>query len=108
MLINAKTELLTKMSQFNLKINDIQCGEIIFFKDKKIIKVLIKENFLEEEINTELEKLNHDYQNNFGSNNIIQGIIWFKNKSWLERKEYDGSSWWEVETYPKIPKYLKE
>ena len=61
MLINAKTELLTKMAQFNLKINDIQCGEITFFKDQKIIKVLIKENSPEEEINTELEKLNHDY-----------------------------------------------
>ena len=108
MLINAKTELLTKMAQFNLKINDIQCGEITFFKDKKIIKVLIKENFTEEEIDVELEKLNQDYQNSFGSNNTIYGTIWFKDKSWLERKEYDGSSWWEVKTFPVIPKYLKE
>lgn len=40
-----------------------------------------------------------DYDNGYGSQHLF-GTIVFKDGTWLERGEYDGSEWWE---YRKLP-----
>jgi hypothetical protein len=38
---------------------------------------------------------NFEYDNGYGSENInSQVIVYFKDKSYLAREEYDGSEWW--------------
>ena len=42
-----------------------------------------------------LEKLNYiDYDSGYGIQELF-GIIVFKDGTWLEREEYDGSEWWK-------------
>ena len=45
-----------------------------------------------------------DYNDGFGSQEL-GGIIVFNDGSWLDRREYDGSEWWEFQQTPKIEDY---
>lgn len=59
----------------------------------------------------ELEKLSKiDYDSGYGQQNLYGAIV-FKDKSWLERGEYDGAEWWEYKTVPtkeSIENHIKE
>ncbi|MGD8306170.1 MAG: hypothetical protein PVF17_05920 [Ignavibacteria bacterium] len=46
-----------------------------------------------------LDKLNFDYDNGYGGQEIF-GWITFKDNTWLERGEYDGSEWWNFKRKP--------
>ncbi len=65
----------------------------------------LPKNFTEEEYATFLKSINFEYDSGFGGQELY-GIIWYKDKSWSERHEYDGSEWWEYKKTPKIPKDL--
>jgi len=42
------------------------------------------------------QKANFEYDNSWGSQKIaVDLIIYFKDKSYITREEYDGSEWWE-------------
>jgi len=43
-----------------------------------------------------------DYDNGFGIQQFF-GIIVFKDGTWMERREYDGSEWWEHYRIPTEP-----
>lgn len=46
------------------------------------------------------------YDNGFGGAEINEDlIVVFKDGSWLERHEYDGSEWWEYKKTPEQTKY---
>lgn len=47
-----------------------------------------------------------DYYSGYGMQ-IIYGYVWFKDGTWLERGEYDGSEWWEYKATPEIPEMLR-
>ena len=34
-------------------------------------------------------------------------MIWFKDRAWAERREYDGLEWWSINERPQIPDNLK-
>lgn len=40
-----------------------------------------------------------DYDNGYGGQELF-GTIVFKDNTWLEREEYDGSEWWELRELP--------
>jgi hypothetical protein len=46
-----------------------------------------------------LDLLDFKYDNGYGGQEI-GGFIVFKDKTWLERREYDGSEWWEYFSTP--------
>ena len=47
-------------------------------------------------------KANFEYDNGFGSSKIaVDLIIYFNDKTYIQRGEYDGSEWWEYNV-PKI------
>lgn len=46
-----------------------------------------------------LPKLNFEYDNGYGSQEL-RGCIWYKDGTWSERGEYDGSEWWEHKYCP--------
>lgn len=47
------------------------------------------------------ELANIEYDKSYGSNKIaIDLVIVFKDGSWLSRREYDGSEWWEYNELP--------
>lgn len=49
--------------------------------------------------NIDIDKLNIMYDDGYGAQNIF-GFIVFKDSTWLERGEYDGSEWWEYKKKP--------
>lgn len=50
-----------------------------------------------------LEIADFDYSSGFGSQKIAKDLLIVGTDWWLERREYDGSEWWEFNTFPLKP-----
>jgi hypothetical protein len=54
-----------------------------------------------------LAMLDFEYDDTFGSQEVF-GYIWFKDGTWSERMEYDGTEWYVHKSLPEIPEYLRD
>lgn len=46
---------------------------------------------------------NAEYDNSYGSAHVAEDlVVVFTDGSWLERREYDGSEWWELSRKPRL------
>ena len=52
-----------------------------------------------------IDKLDINYDDSYGSQEIF-GFISFKDGTWMERGEYDGSEWWDYKKCPTVGDYL--
>lgn len=68
--------------------------------------ITLRENWSNDEWLAFLEELDFNYNNGFGSQRLF-GVVWFKDGSWLERYEYDGSEEWVLKRTPDIPLVLQ-
>lgn len=50
-----------------------------------------------------LQSLNFEYDSEYGGHELF-GHIWYKDGKWSDRREYDGSEWWNYCHVPEIPK----
>lgn len=46
-----------------------------------------------------LPMLNFDYNSGYGGQELF-GFIWYKDGTWSDRGEYDGSEWWQHQEVP--------
>ena len=103
--MNAKQELLKL-----LKNKEIICAEIFFSTEgidlNNSKKFILKTNYTINDYKTFLSKLDFNYDNGFGIQQLF-GTIWFKNNIWAERREHNGSEWWEILFLPNIPNKLQ-
>ena len=90
--MNAKKELLEHAAG-----RDIQYVEV-----KRYLSY-DEEDVISGEIGDVLPRLNFEYSNGFGGQEL-QGTIWYSDGTWSERAEYDGSEWWEHRERPPLPK----
>lgn len=101
--MNAKIELLEQIKKAN---SSIKCAEIkkeyIF---DKFHTFFLKEKYTQEEMRKFYEDLDFEYDGGYGLQEL-HGIVWLSDGTWLERREYDGSEWWEHKVCPKIPNNL--
>ena len=58
-----------------------------------------------DEFNSFLSQIDFEYNDGYGSQNL-HGCIWYTNGCWSDRREYDGSEWWEYNKLPEIPVFL--
>jgi hypothetical protein len=65
----------------------------------------LKINYTTEKYNEFLNKLDVEYDNGFGGQELF-GIIWFEDGTFGSRGEYDGSEWWRYTKCPEIPNEL--
>ena len=72
------------------------------YDDKKPVAIL-KSGFTDSEYVTFLNALDFEYDSGFGGQELF-GDIWYKDGTWSDRGEYDGSEWWQHQQVPKIPK----
>jgi hypothetical protein len=80
-----------------LKENNKTLKDIIWFGCDKV------------ELVGDLEKvLDFQYDNDFGSQEVLEDLILVGKDFWLERHEYDGSEWWEYKNMPTRPKIKVE
>jgi hypothetical protein len=69
--------------------------------------ILLKEDYSADEYTEFLNKLNFEYDDGYGGQELY-GTIWLmEENTWYERGEYDGSEWWEYKECPKVPNELK-
>nr|DAJ39579.1 MAG TPA: hypothetical protein [Caudoviricetes sp.] len=68
--------------------------------------ITLKENWSNDEWLAFLEGLRFNYDDGFGSQHLF-GVVWFKDGSWLEREEYDGSEGWILKRTPDVPLVLQ-
>jgi len=101
-MINAQEELLRVLKQANKNIEDIDAYCIYYIYEFEKCKEINGEN-----PNDLLDFLNFEYDDGYGLQHLF-GKILFKDKSWLERAEYDGLEWWEYLKAPNKEELLKE
>lgn len=99
---NAKEEMLEL-----LKGKEIKCAKITTEKswDEEPRTIILKVGHNEEDYAKFLKDLDFVYDSGFGGQELF-GTVWFKDNTWAERGEYDGSEWWVVRSLPDIPKEL--
>lgn len=69
--------------------------------------IILKEGYSVAEYEEFLNKLDFEYDNGYGLQELF-GTVWLTEEGcWYERGEYDGSEWWEYQECPKVPDELK-
>ena len=77
------------------------------FESKHIDLPVVSEPHSLEQVHYFLDSLDFSYNDGFGLKELY-GTVWFKDGTWLERAEYDGSEWWVYKKAPQIPNRLYE
>lgn len=94
---NLKEETLSSIKSEDKNISDIDYCYVLENAcswDETKANVLLKGAFDE-------NRLNFTYDDGYGSQEIF-GFIVFKDGTWLERDEYDGSEWWDFKSKPTL------
>lgn len=81
-------------------------NEGIIEPENKDFEVILKPGYTIEELEDVLNTIDVLYYSGYGSQEIF-GVVIFKDDSWLERGEYDGSEWWSHKTKPQFSAYQK-
>lgn len=113
--MNAKKELLDKIESYPVQVwftkpYTIKCCEIrmeYWELSDTSNEIMLREGYTQEEYQEFLEKLDFDYDSGYGIQHMY-GTVWFTEPGvWMERRDYDGSEWWEIYKCPEIPEVLK-
>lgn len=97
MMTNAKEEFLEEMTGKHLK-----CAMISHYRKGKLH---LKVGYSSNELDQFLESLDFTYDSGYGGQELY-GTIWYKDATWSDRGEYDGSEWWQYNSVPDIPPNL--
>jgi len=104
---NVREELLRHVQPENIK-----CAYIHYMygfdwdEDTEPSQYVLKVEHNNEELELFLNSLEFNYNPGFGSQEL-DGVIWLKDGTWLDRREYDGSEWWQLNKMPEIPNELR-
>lgn len=96
-MVNCKEEFLSEVESKNVICCYIKHNENTY---------ILKTGFSQNDYDEFLREIDFEYDNGYGGQEVY-GIIWYGDKSWSERGEYDGSEWWEHIFRPSIPKRLR-
>ena len=101
---NAKEEFLHMV-----KNQSVLCAEISYRDcwehDSPGTQHTLPVTYTEEEYNSFVDSLDFEYDHGYGGQELF-GTVWFKDGTWADRGEYDGSEWWEHHVCPVVPKLL--
>ena len=106
---NAKQEFLNHINQNNVEVfcATIQKGDD-YGDDDEIIErtFILTTGYTQKDWNDFLSKLDFMYDSGYGGQEVF-GTIWYKDGTWSERGEYDGSEWYEYHKCPDIPENVR-
>ena len=85
---------------WDLDLQDIVDGQMC------LRRAVLVENWDNDQWCNFLQDLNFNYDNGYGTQELF-GVVWFKDGSWLERDEYDGSEWWQLKKSPTLPERME-
>jgi len=102
--MNAKDEFLKEIQGKEILCVDVQYGDDWSNLDEdetqKIIQ--LRAGYSDQEYENFLHELNFTYDSGYGGQ-LLYGFIWYKDGTWSDRGEYDGSEWWVHQVRPSIP-----
>ena len=108
----AKDQLLDyfkQLTHFEQYLPQIKCARVVWNNKgtKKIIELRI--DYSEKEYQQFLKELEFEFDDTFtqSTGDMSTSIIFLKDNAWLDRKEYDGTTDWELNKLPEIPESLK-
>lgn len=87
---NAKKEILEEVGE-----KEVELVRIVFVTSYSNEP----QQIIEGELLDVLLRLDFNYDNGYGGQ-YLYGFIWYKDGTWSERGEYDGSEWWEHKESP--------
>jgi hypothetical protein len=107
-MINAKREFMQHVEYPEAVLcATITYGDCMLFGEDYATKSFnLSVNHTAEQYHQFVESLDFNYYNGYGGQELF-GCIWFKDGTWSNRGEYDGSEWWEHNRLPAIPNELK-
>jgi hypothetical protein len=62
-------------------------------------------SYTQEQYDEFVNSLDFEYDKGYGGQELF-GTIWYKDGTWSDRGEYDGSEWWNYQSCPGIPQNL--
>ena len=101
---NCKVEFLEETQGKEVLCADISYGSDYWDSDRKK-HALLPVGFNDEAFALFLAAIDYNYDAGYGGQEVF-GTIWYKDGTWSERGEYDGSEWWEYKKMPEIPDTL--
>lgn len=104
-MINCKVEFLEETDGKEILCAEIKYGQSYWVDDKKK-EVLLPVGFSKNELSLFLAALDFEYDNGYDGQELY-GTIWYKDGTWSDRGEYDGSEWWVYQSFPSIPDALR-
>lgn len=96
-----KNELIAELYRYHKTLDDIDYASV-FWTDwgrRNRLFLLVKRPDSEIKYHEDYETFAYD--SGFGCQEVF-GYIVFKDGSWFERHEYDGSEWWEYKEKPTV------
>jgi hypothetical protein len=87
---------------------DVICAyvrNIRHYYDDDPTSISLKLGYTEEQYSNFMLDLDFTYDDGFGGQQL-DGKIWFKDGTWADRGEYDGSEWWQYHKCPQVPTFL--
>jgi hypothetical protein len=97
---NAKAEFIELVKGLEVLCVSILNGDM--YDQQNSDKRLLKLDYDKADYRTFLESLDFEYDDGYGGQELF-GTVWFKDGTWADRGEYDGSEWWDHQCIPSIP-----
>lgn len=69
------------------------------------LDIVLYVDHTQEEVEKFWNALDFFYDDGYGK--LVTGYLWFSDGTWSERREYDGSEWWEHQAVPALPQRPK-
>jgi hypothetical protein len=86
---------------------DVMCAYVrnlrYYYEDTTSISLPLA--YTKEQYDNFMLSLDFTYDDGFGGQQL-DGQIWFKDGTWADRGEYDGSEWWQYHKCPQVPIFL--
>lgn len=99
---NAKDEFLAHVGT-----RPILCAKLVFEQDDiNERRYTLPVGYTQEQYDYFLLKINRKYDAGYGGQELF-GTIWYKDGTWSDRGEYDGSEWWQHQVCPEVPEELQ-
>jgi hypothetical protein len=101
--MNAKEEFLR-----HIKDRKVLCADMSHqdcWRNRLSSEFKLPVSYTQEQYDEFVNSLDFEYDKGYGGQELF-GTIWYKDGTWSDRGEYDGSEWWNYQSCPSIPQEL--
>jgi hypothetical protein len=101
--MNAKKEFLRHIKDRKVLCAIISYNDCMYEHRSK--RLVLPVSYTQEQYDEFVNSLDFEYDDGYGGQELF-GTIWYKDGTWSDRGEYEGSEWWNYQSCPDIPQEL--